>query len=183
MKTISAKEFIKSYFIDGVYNLTTSSPYFAFIIMGIGIEFLGKCLDNALDNWVEPNRSKTDFEKAINDIPPLQKYIPYLDPNGYFLYRAYRCGLAHSAVPNHQITLSSKTELGHLIENNNRLNLKIEDFYEDFKAACEFVIALTEDMDNKINKPFLEIPDDSSNNISTNNLSASGSASFVISQS
>jgi len=71
----------------------------------------------------------------IHNLEGLRKYHPYLTT--YNLYDNLRNGFAHSFVPKYPLTLSSKAESQHptLHENNERLNLKWEDFYEDFKIA------------------------------------------------
>ncbi len=92
------------------------------------------------------------------------------------LYGSFRCGLAHAVSPKSKITLSSKGELGHLvIDEKGRLNLKIEDFYVDFKSACEFVIAKEFEDNNKMNQDFIEVPGttfDSGTNIVTGSTSS-----------
>jgi hypothetical protein len=64
--------------------------------------------------------------------------------------------------PKYPLTLSSKNECPHMAcdEKNKRLNLKCEDFYEDFKKACKEVIAMNfNDANNKMNKDFLSVPE------------------------
>lgn len=156
MAILNAKEFIKTVFIDELGSLINDRPYISFMIMGIGIELLGKCIDQDLEDWNRPKRSKRDFNDALKNIPSFQKYKPYIDK--YDIYSAFRCGLLHSAVPKYAITLSSKNEQAHLVESNDRLNLKVEDFYQDFKEACEFVINDTYPTENKMNKPLLQVP-------------------------
>lgn len=147
-------------FIDQLGSIINDHPYISFIVISTGIEFLGKCLDQKLEKWNEKQESRKYFEKAILTIPSLQVYSSYLDQNTFNLYSNLRCGLVHSASPKYLITLSSKEELGHLVLENNRLNLKIEEFYRDFRLACEFVINEVYSPDNKIECPFLRIPDD-----------------------
>ena len=156
MAELKTKEFIQAVFIQEVGELINGHPYISFMVMGIGIEFLGKCIDSTLLTWNVSGRSKVDFEAAIKIIPSLTKYEPYL--TSCDLYSSFRCGLAHAASPKFKITLSSKGEMAHLIEENNRLNLKVEDFYSDFKAACEYVINKTYPTGDKMNNPFLEVP-------------------------
>ena len=156
MAKLKPKDFIKSVLIDELAAMIELHPYISFIIMGIGIEFLGKCINNTLKDWNDPGRSETDFKNAIRSIPSLQKYMPYLTT--YDLYGSFRCGLAHTAAPKYSITLSSKDQLGHLKEANGRLNLKVEDFYNDFKFACEHVINIPFPAGDKMNHDFLQVP-------------------------
>jgi hypothetical protein len=51
---------------------------------------------------------------------------------------------------------------------NRKLNLKCEDFYNDFKAACEEVLGMDFPEDNKMNRPLLIVPDDPQKPIDSN---------------
>ena len=152
MAILKPKDFIKSVLIDELGSMIEKHPYISFIVMGIGIEFLGKCINNTLNDWNIPGRSDKDFKNAIKSIPSLLKYEPYL--TSYDLYGSFRCGLAHSVAPKYKITLSSKDQLEHLIEENGRLNLKVEDFYNDFKLVCENVMNNAYSAGDKMNKNF-----------------------------
>lgn len=158
MKILKPKDFIKKVLIDEVGGMIDRHPYISFIIMGIGIEFLGKCSDTELRHWNVKGRSPQDFENAIRTIPSLQKYQTYLTT--YDLYSSFRCGLAHAVAPKYRITLSSKEELGHLNEHDGRLNLKVEEFYADFKLACEHIINENYPPGDKMNEGFLQVPGD-----------------------
>jgi len=167
MTTLKLKDFIKSVLIDELGAMIDQHPYISFIMMGIGIEFLGKCINTTLNSWNIRGRSGPDFKNAIRSIPSLQKYKPYLTT--YDLYGSFRCGLAHTAAPKYSITLSSKEQMGHLNEGNGRLNLKVEDFYNDFKLACEHVMNITYPAGDKMNQDFLQVPG-SAFNSGTNNV-------------
>lgn len=155
MATLQPKAFIKSVLIDELGGMIADHPYISFIMMGIGIEFLGKCITTVLTDW-SSGGSRDLFENAVKTIPSLQRYKPYL--TSHDLYGSFRCGLAHAVLPKHRITLSSKLERGHLVEDSGRLNLKVEDFYTDFKLACEHVNGMTFPAGDKMNKGFLEVP-------------------------
>ncbi len=161
MAKLKPSDFIEAVLIKEIGELSDSHPYISFILMGIGIEFLGKCIDNSLDEWNKGGQSRQDFENAIKNIPSLKRYEPYLTTHD--MYSSFRCGLAHAVSPKIQITLSSKQEMAHLVKHDNRLNLKVEDFYTDFKVACEFVIAKTYPNGDKMNADFLEVPGDAFN--------------------
>lgn len=158
MATLKTKDFVKAVLIDELGTMIDPHPYLSFDVMATGIEFLGKCIKADLDEW-NPKTipSKTSFNDAINSIPSLQKYAPLL--NSHDLYDSLRCGLAHTIAPKIKITLSSKGEMGHMVEVNGRINLKAEDFYSDFKSACEYVINIDYPINNKMNQDFLTIPD------------------------
>jgi len=167
MAILKTNDFIKSLLIDELGTLIDEHPYVSFIVMGIGIEFLGKCIDSNLNNWNKKllkgknivGGSKYYFENAIRFFPSLKKYEPYL--TSHKLYDSFRCGIAHTVLPKYRITLSSKGEMDHLVISNGRLNLKVENFFEDFKTACEFVMNKDFPTNNKMNRDFMEVPDPS----------------------
>jgi len=158
MRSLSPKEFIQQVFIDEVGDLIEKHPYIAFMIMGIGIEFLGKCLASEDSNWDVEGKSRSSFKNAVESLSSLKKYEPYLNKDEHDLYGSLRCGLAHAAKPKYKITLSSKNEMAHLVEFGDRLNLRCEDFYSDIKAASEEVIAKNFADIDKMNGRFLAIP-------------------------
>jgi len=160
MADMTARNFIETLFVHQVGEIEPTQPYIAFMIMGIGIEFLGKCLNPGKFN--EEGVSRLRFEEAINQIPALSKYIGLVGKNSKFdLYSSLRCGLAHVAAPKYPITLSSKNEMPHLEvhDNGNRINLRCEDFYADFRQACEEVIKMPAQVEQKLSQPFLSVPD------------------------
>ena len=166
MKTMKPKEFIDTVLINEVGAIHLQYPYISFAMIAIGIEFLGKCLNN-YENWNEPKRSEKDFELAINSLKSFEKYRPLL--TSHKLWTSLRNGFLHSFVPKNTLTLSSKDELAHLVAvTPTKINLRCEDFYKDFKGACQEVIAMTSFQSNKMNLPLLELPD------IENNISISG---------
>lgn len=173
MARINPKDFIQTVLIKEIGELSDSHPYISFILMGIGIEFMGKCIDQNLSEWNTAGRSKRDFENAIKSIPSLQRYQSYL--TSHEMYSSFRCGLAHAISPKTKITLSSKQEMAHLVETNGRLNFKVEDFYLDFKAACEFILTETYPNGDKMNADFLEVPGDTFNSGTTYNTGVTSS--------
>lgn len=192
MANLDPKQFIIAVYINDLDAIMTiDKPYLSFIIMANGIEFLGHCISNS-QNWDQERVSKARFEEAVKNIPSLKKYEQYLIENHtYDLYGSLRCGLSHAAKPKHEITLSSKKEAPHLQINAGRLNLKCEDFHAEFREACIFVITQNFAAADKMNQPFIQVPDSravvhytlpnqsfSSNIIvgPTNNVNSSGSA-------
>jgi len=157
MAAMTAKQFIETFFIAQVGEVVDTIPYMAFVVMGIGIEYLGKCLTK--EKLQDEEKSRERFEDAISTIPALSKYKPFTGKGNKFdLYSSLRCGLAHAAAPKYPIKLSSKNEEAHLTihDNGNRLNLRCEDFYDDFKRACEEVIQMPDPIMSKLSRPFLE---------------------------
>jgi len=162
MAVMTTKGFIEVVFINETGTLSKTHPYIAFMIMGIGIEFLGKCLNIASFDWHEEKVSRQRFEEAVNNLNALAKYRTLIGKNSQVdLYSSLRCGLAHAAAPKYEITLSSKNEMPNLMlhEDGKRVNLRCEDFYADFKAACEEVINKNYASEDKMNQPFLSVPD------------------------
>lgn len=157
MAVLLTKDFIETVFISELGQVAQSFPYLAFMNIGIGVEFLGKCIDTGEEDWNRPQNSARHFKKAINELSGFERYRCYLDSHD--LYVSFRCGLAHAAAPNFGVTLSSGDEIGNLVLRNNRLNLKIEDLFEDFKLACREVIAKTFPVADKMNRPYLNVPD------------------------
>jgi hypothetical protein len=163
MAIISTRDFINTVFIKEVGILSQNQPYIAFMVMGIGIEFLGKCIA-ASTKWHEEGVSRQRFEEAISKVNAFAGYRHLIGKkNPFDLYTCLRCGMAHAAVPKYSITLSSKNEMANLAvhKEGKRINLKCEDFYTDFKTACEEVIKMPGAIEVKMNKPFLEVPDHS----------------------
>lgn len=149
------KEFIKTVLVDQLGVVSNDYPYLAFAMMAIGIEFLGKCLDTSTASWRRDFVSKTDFIRAINTLTGFQRYRGFDER----LYKDLRNGFAHSFIPKYDLTLSSGSEEAHLALNGTRLNLKCEDFYQDFKDACLEVINLNFSQSDKMNSDLLEVPD------------------------
>lgn len=166
MNEIYPKEFIKQVFIKEVGELIDDHPYISFMVMGAGLEFLGKAIDSNLADW-ETGKSRKTFDHAVKTLNALSTYRPYLAKTSSDLYGSLRCGLLHGAKPKKKITLSSKNEKGHLTTGQNNLNLRCEEFYAHFKAACEEVISMNFPSGDKMKKPYLAIPGDKMN-IDTN---------------
>ena len=120
-------DFIQKYLIDRIESLIDDYPFESFILMSIGIEFLGKCLNNnPWDDWKMKKPSDT-FDDAIKSYPTLTKYtsIP-------FLYHNLRCGLAHRFMVKGNINLCpDKNDL-----TNTIITIGCKELYADFRRAC-----------------------------------------------
>jgi len=156
MATLTPKEFIQKVLINETGEIHEKYAYISFAVMAIGIEFLGKCI-NRYEDWNEPSRSKKDFELAINNLDSFIRYRPLLTSND--LWTSLRNGFLHSFVPKDKISLSSKDEAAHLVQiSANQINLRCEDFYIDFKGACEQVLEKTDFLSSKMDRPLLRVP-------------------------
>ncbi|MCC6413616.1 MAG: hypothetical protein IT270_18310 [Saprospiraceae bacterium] len=177
MKTeLSPKAFIEAVYINDLGKLVASdSPYLAFIVMAAGIEFLGRCISQKI-SWGKTGVSGEMFKIALEN---LESFKQYKDINKKIsLYNAFRCGLLHTSKTNANISLSSKNEMPHLVEHNGRLNFHCETFFNDFKAACEEVIAMDfYNPEDKMNVGFLPVP------ANQNNPFWEDGSSFAISES
>ena len=134
---LSSKDFIQKIFIEEVGRLVASGFYhFAFVIMAQGLETLGSFLDTKPLKARE--QSKLRFSHAINRLMPKQ-YAAF--NNNHALYDQLRASMAHTFTVSRKIFLTSKSnsEFGekHLQKTDEKLILVAEDFYKDFKKACE----------------------------------------------
>ncbi len=73
--------------------------------------------------------------------------------DGFDLYHELRCGLTHGMAPKSKVSLSSADEAKNLTEFCGMVNFHIDELYEDFKGACEEVIAMEFPAENKMSKP------------------------------
>lgn len=137
-------------------------PYELFILIAIGVEFLGACEDDYGWHKEQKGLNRKRFLAGMN-----------LFPNQYhkhskFLYKKLRCGMAHTFAPASGLGIGeNKHKTGNLIgkvykQETIELQLNIQSFYLDFKSACEKVIAKIENQQykkgNKIYNPFLWVP-------------------------
>lgn len=157
-------DFIKSVLIDEIGQIHKEHPYISFAMMAVGIEFIGKCL-NSQSSWYI-GRSEDDFNRAINELKSFEKYRDYLIT--FDLYDSLRCGFSHSFSPKNNITISSGSEMSNHTKHNGKINFKCEDFYQDFKSACEEILLKIYPFDDKMNKPILSIPDETTKNVNCN---------------
>lgn len=154
MNHLDPKQFINQVFISELETLSIKNHYISFAIIAIGIEFLGKCLDKDAKDWNIPNRARKNFSHAIDSLVAFEKYRSIKD----VLYEDLRCGFAHSFVPGSRLTLSSKNETENLIKTDERINIRCEDFYQDFKKACQEVIEMEFANDDKMSNALISIP-------------------------
>ena len=144
-KTYTVQEFIGECLIADIDKLKGEYPYFAFLLMATGIEFLGKC-QNSIADWQTTGQGKSDFKKGLSLFPP--KY------QGMDLYNNLRCGLAHAFIPDKGLRLSD-------VKGQDNTVLSCEEFYDDFKAACNKVLSGQVAMPvKKLSDPFMVVKDD-----------------------
>ena len=157
---VSVQKFIKDVLIDQLSCVVKISPFLAFIMIGSGIEFLGKCIDNLYPlDWDKKGRSPKNFNYAIRNITPLKKYKDLIDRADKFdLYDKFRCGLIHGLAPKESLSLSHGNEQKTIFDKQTGMvNINIDEFYADFKLACEDVIGRKFEEPNKMNRAKLHI--------------------------
>lgn len=123
---VTVKEFIETHLIEHIGEIKDSYPYFAFLLMAVGIEFLGKCQRNISDwNHYDAQNPSADFNAGMK-IPPLNKY------SASDLRNNLRNGMAHSFLTKGQLCVSNRGTDG--------CSIGCSQLYADFKEACENVL-------------------------------------------
>lgn len=148
------KDFIRTVLIDQLGQVTKISAWLGFVLLGNGIEFLGKCIDSTAKDWDKKGASSENFNDAINRLQALKKYKPLINrADGFNLYHELRCGLTHGMAPKSKISLSSADEAKNLTEFRGTVNFHIDELFDDFKGACEELINMEFPAEDKMSKP------------------------------
>ncbi len=127
---MTVKDFINKYFIEEIGSLVEERSFVSFVLMAIGIEFLGKCLNT--NDWDDKSeKSGKTFDAAKIQFDSLVKYQAIPD-----LYHSLRCGLAHRLMVKGHIILSP--DQNNLTGPDYTIGCK--EFYNDFKQACQDAI-------------------------------------------
>ena len=150
-------EFLETHFIKEIGEINEKYPFISFLLIANGIELLGKC-KNKIDIWDNKQRygSEDDFNLAIKTFTSFIGYRGYL-AGKYKLYDTLRCGFSHRFTPKNGLILDIVK-----IEGVDKLNLKCEQLYSDFKEACEEVISEYNNnklmpTNDKIYKPIMRV--------------------------
>lgn len=159
---LTAKQYIENVLIKEIHEIAfgiehdgkqgiNAHPYLAFTLIAMGIEFLGKCL-NDMPTWHTADRSMScsDFKLAIRKISALSTYSEYAD----ILYSGLRCGLCHAQMPCKDVLLTIGE--GAIQSQKGIVTIHLTSFYNDFVAACQEVLSKggkVKDLD----KPFITI--------------------------
>lgn len=147
------KDFIKVVLINEIGEINSSHQFLSFSLIATGIEFLGKCILDKQENWhnISPDKAFKEGVKLL-----ILQNSAYKDLD---LKNQLRNGFAHTLLPKSNIVLSErKHQVLHLSENGNGKKILVaENFYQDFKKACEIVISMKFDKKSKMNKGLLEI--------------------------
>jgi len=167
---ITVSEFIQGTLIGAYKEIAWTNSYIGFILISGGIEFLGKCLDDNVefDYW---DRNLRHFDKAI---------IELFDNTNYQSsdFRAnVRNGFAHALKHKKDSNIGLASRERDLSDEErsknpgNFCNVKgstkkivfIEDFYFDYKKACEKVLEKIKNGElthSKITEPFIIVSND-----------------------
>ena len=133
---MNQREFIQNVLIIETDDIVNKHQYLSFGIITAGIELLGILIESPKNSFWVRDKSSGRFKNAI-------KYLFPVEYNQYkkLLYEELRCGMNHAILPKANIALSERKR-GHknLSYKNNQLVLVAEDFFDDYKKACEKVI-------------------------------------------
>ncbi len=151
------KEFIQAVLINELEQVVNSHPYISFSTLAIGFEFLGKAIDATNQDWFKGD-AKDDWERSIKELKALEKYREFLGAPTR-LWDSIRNGYSHTFIPKSRINVSSKRDsYKHLeVSETGRVNIKCEEFYEDFKKACIEVINMSFPENDKMNKEMFSV--------------------------
>lgn len=142
MENYNSEKFIKNVLVHDVQKLIDNRfNYFAFVIIGQGIEVLGSFFDDKPFDYYERGLPKKRFKRGLK----LMENIKYQEL-GNFLWDNFRCALVHQLKIKKEITLTSYQDGAndevHLKkgDKSNLIYLVVDTLFENFKVACEKVI-------------------------------------------
>src|SRR3989344_5466692 len=139
----SQEGYIEKYLIKEIGEIVKNHQELSWVLMTAGIEFLGRCIDDSstdINKW-STGYGERVFKSAITNLFP-SEYHQYNEKcSDYCLYKQLRCGFNHTTLPGSKMILSErKLKQKHLSISGSSLVLVAEDFYDDFKKACEQVL-------------------------------------------
>lgn len=135
---MNVTEFIIQILLEEYSLIVPKFPYISFALMGLGIEFLGACLDS--HEFGERGQSSARVQKAIDELFPPAYGVGNIGSE-------LRNGFAHQFRPGMALELSQRSEAPsrgwkHLEKTRDgKICLVAEDFYQDFAVACRTVLA------------------------------------------
>lgn len=157
-------EFIRGTLIGTLESMLPSGqhgyPYELFILISIGIEYLGACEDSF--PWHKKRCSESRFHAGLRLLGPIY------EKENEILYKKLRCGMAHVFAPVIGLGLGENrhsTENLHTFtygDNEKGLDLNVDILFSDFKKACKLVINKIDERGyvegSKVYEPFLSVP-------------------------
>lgn len=122
--------------IGEIEDIVNRHHYLSFGLITQGIELLGAIIEDPQKEFSERNLSEGRFKKALKRLFPSEYHI-----HKDLLYTELRCGMSHVLRPRNNIVLAQR-QYGHenLSQMDDKLLLVAEDFFDDFKDACNQVI-------------------------------------------
>lgn len=147
------KEFIECVLINEIKDVVDKHPYLSFLLIAVGIEFLGKCLLTEKQNWnnIKPDSAFKKGMELLSEVEP--------EYSKHDLKDELRNGFAHTFLPKSKIALS---EIRHGARNfqlnsSGQTVLVAEIFYRDFVIACQIILQKNYPVEDKMNKNFLDV--------------------------
>ena len=150
---MNPKEFINTVLIHEIKDILDRHPYLSFLLVAVGIEFLGKCKLTKEATWNRINPAKA-FEEGMKLMCEVEPEYAKLN-----LKDELRNGFAHTFLPKSKIVLS---EIKHGARNfqlnrSGQTILVAEIFYRDFVIACQKVLQEDFPINDKMNKKFIHV--------------------------
>ena len=147
------KEFIESVLINEMKDVVFRHPYLSFLLISVGVEFLGKCLLTDHQDWNDIRPEKA-FEEGAGLLYKIDSRYKELN-----LRDELRNGFAHTFIPKSKIALSEVRSgaKNFQIHSSGKTVLVVEEFYRDFVVACREVINTGFSKEDKMNKEILYI--------------------------
>ena len=149
------KEFIQQVLVEEIKDVIDSRhPLLALVLIGTGIEYLGRCLDTAREWDADYKGVKLKpFDRAITELFPQ----PYHD-------KEVRKRLQHFYSPTKGLQLAEAANVKDAIDRNNHphrtksgnVTLVVEYLYDDFVDACHEVIKRSFPVTDKMSKLFID---------------------------
>lgn len=148
---LSPKQFIQLVLIDQMSDIVKTHPYHAFVLIAVGLEFLGKCMLGTLV-WDKPYDGA--LKEGIDLLISVDHNYATVD-----LRDLLRNGTAHMFCPKKGLVFSQESHGAKNFDKDShgQIVLVIEPFYKDFVAACNKVIETQFPDDDKMNSGFLRI--------------------------
>lgn len=152
-KTKPQEDYIRKYLIDEMADIVKNHQELSWVLMVAGIELLGRCIDSSKDSIEDENNNQDYFRAGLKLFKDEYQKYNTDDKNPHDLWKKLRCGLGHLTFPKGDIIISEKVNRGKNLDIvNGKLVLVAEDFYEDFKTACEKIIDML--LNNQIQPKF-----------------------------
>lgn len=150
IRKLTVSEFIAEELDLKIGKLINEYPFLSFSLICMGIEFLGKCMDDEHTfECKDKGISKTQFNNCLKKY--MVRYVEFIGKKNFDLYSNLRCGFAHKFRHGKKFSLAPITSTDkHLsILSDGKMVIRIDEFYNDFSSACKSVI---NDINNKVIK-------------------------------